>query len=129
MGYYFNKIVNDLSFEEVLERIEKELANEDFDIVSKVDFKNTFSEKLNIEFPEYTVLGACNAKFAHDAVTAEMFLGLMLPCNVLVKRLDTNNIEVAIVDPVASLSIFENKEVEKVAHLLADRLVSVINKI
>jgi uncharacterized protein (DUF302 family) len=129
MGYYFNKIVNDLSFNEVLGRIEKELENEDFDIVSKVDFKDTFSDKLNVDFLDYTVLGACNAKFAYEAVSAEVLLGLMLPCNVLVKRINENSIEVAIVDPYASLSIFENDEVQRIAVSLQDKLVKVINNI
>ena len=129
MGYYFNKIVNNLSFDEAINKIVKELKNEDFDIVSKVDFKETFSEKLKIDYLDYTVLGACNAKFAHDAVSAEELLGLMLPCNVLVKRIDDNSIEIAIVDPVASLSLFDNKEVEKIALILQDKLVQVINNI
>ncbi len=129
MGYYFNKIVNDLSFEEAINKIVEELVNEDFEIVSKVDFKDTFSKKLNVDYLDYTVLGACNAKFAHDAVSAEVLLGLMLPCNVLVKRIDDNSIEIAIVDPVASLSIFENNEVEKIANILQDKLVRVINNI
>ena len=129
MGYYFNKIVNNLSFDEVLNKIEKELANEDFDVVSKVDFKDTFSDKLNVDFLDYTVLGACNAKFAHEAVSAEVLLGLMLPCNVLVKRIDENSIEVAIVDPAASLSIFENDKVQSIAIELQEKLVSVINNI
>ena len=129
MGYYFNKIVNNLSFDEALIKIEKELVSEDFEIVSKVDFKNTFSEKLNVNFLDYTVLGACNAKFAHEAVSAEVLLGLMLPCNVLVKRLDEDSIEVAIVDPAASLSIFENDDVQKIAVTLQDKLVKVINNI
>ena len=129
MGYYFNKIVNNLSFEEAINKIVEELTKEDFDVVSKVDFKETFSEKLNVDYLDYTVLGACNAKFAHDAVSAEELLGLMLPCNVLVKRIDDISIEIAIVDPVASLSIFENSEVEKIATVLQDKLVKVINNI
>ena len=129
MGYYFNKIVNNLSFDEALSKIEKELAIEDFDVVSKVDFKDTFSKKLNVDFLDYTVLGACNAKFAHEAVSAEVLLGLMLPCNVLVKRIDENSIEVAIVDPDASLSIFENDKVQSIAIKLQEKLVSVINNI
>ena len=129
MGYYFNKIVNNLNFDDVINKIIEELAKEDFDVVSSVDFKQTFSEKLDVNYLDYTVLGACNAKFAHEAVSAEVLLGLMLPCNVLVKRIDEKSIEVAIVDPVASLSIFENKEVEKIAQLLGDKLVTVINNI
>ena len=129
MGYYFNKIVNNLSFNDAINKIIEELKKEDFDIVSTVDFKETFSEKLNIDYLDYTVLGACNAKFAHDAVSAEVLLGLMLPCNVLVKRIDSNSIEVAIVDPVASLGLFDNKEVEDIAIILQDKLVKVINNI
>ena len=129
MGYYFNKIVNNLSFEDTINKIVEELAKEDFDVVSSVDFKQTFSDELNIDYLDYTVLGACNAKFSHEAVSAEVLLGLMLPCNVLVKRINENSIEVAIVDPVASLSIFDNKEVGKIAQLLSDKLVAVINNI
>jgi len=129
MGYYFNKIINDLSFDEVLNRIEEELAKEDFDIVSKVDFKETFSKNLNVEFDDYTVLGTCNTALAHEAVESEILLGLMLPCNVLVKRIDERTIEVAIVDPEASLSIFDNEKVEKVAEKLQEKLVRVINSI
>lgn len=129
MGYYFNKIVNNLSFEEAISKIVEELAKEDFDIVSKVDFKETFAEKLNVDYSDYTVLGACNAKFAHEAVASEVLLGLMLPCNVLVKRISEISIEIAIVDPVASLGIFNNHEVEKISGKLQERLVRVINNI
>lgn len=129
MGYYFNKIINNISFDEAIDKVIEELTKEDFNIVSKVDFKETFSEKLNIDYPDYVVLGACNAKFAHDAVSAEVLLGLMLPCNILVKRIDKDSIEIAIVDPVASLSIFDNDKVEKIAYVLQDKLVSVINNI
>ena len=129
MGYYFNKVVNNISFEEAIKKTVEELNNEDFDIVSNVDFKETFKKKLDVDYLDYTVLGACNATLAHDAVSAEVLLGLMLPCNVLVKRLDDNSIEIAIVDPAASLSIFENDDVAKIANILQDRLVKVINNI
>lgn len=129
MGYYFNKVVNNISFEKAINKTILELKNEDFDIVSTVDFKKTFKEKLNKEYTDYIVLGACNAEMAHDAVNAEVLLGLMLPCNVLVKRINDISIEIAIVDPVASLAIFENDEVEKIAYILQERLVKVINNI
>lgn len=129
MGYYFNKIVNDLSFDESIAKVIKEITNEGFDIVSKVDFKQIFSDKLNVEYSDYTVLGVCSAKFAHQAVSSEVLLGLMLPCNVLVKRINVTSIEIAIVDPVASLSIFDNDDVEKIAHVLQEKLVKVINNI
>jgi|LGOV01.1.fsa_nt_gb uncharacterized protein (DUF302 family) len=129
MGYYFNKVVNNISFEEAINKTIEELKKEEFDIVSNVDFKETFKDKLDVDYPDYTVLGACNATMAHNAVSAEVLLGLMLPCNVLVKRIDKLSIEIAIVDPVASLAIFENDEVEKIATILQDRLVKVINNI
>ncbi|MEN8137710.1 MAG: DUF302 domain-containing protein [Bacteroidota bacterium] len=127
MGYYFNKVINNISFDEAIDKARKELIKEDFDIVSEIDFKKTFKEKINKDYPEYIVLGACNTELANEAVHAEKLLGLMLPCNILVKRIDENSIEIAIVDPKASLALFENKEVEKIAETLQEKLVKVIN--
>ena len=129
MGYYFNKILKNVSFDEAINSITKALSENEFDIVSKVDFTKTFKEKLGVDFSDYVVLGTCNPALAYEAVQSEDFLGLMLPCNVLVKRLDSTSIEVAIVDPEASLSIFDNEKVDIIADKLQDRLVKVINSI
>jgi uncharacterized protein (DUF302 family) len=114
MSYYFSKTV-DMSFEKAMSRVIEELKREGFGILTEIDVKETLHRKLDVVFPEYTILGACNPPFAYRALQAEPRIGLMLPCNVIVREVEDGKIEVSAVDPLASMQSIQNKELQAIA--------------
>ena len=125
MKYYFNKTV-DGSFDEVIERLTSELKKESFGILTDIDIKSTLKEKLDVNFRKYRILGACNPPYAHKALNAEDKVGTMLPCNVIVQELESGKIEVAAVNPLASMQAIENSELEEIATEISEKLKKVV---
>lgn len=125
MSYYFNTIL-DVSFEQAIETVTEELKKEGFGILTEIDVKATLKKKLDVDFRNYKILGACNPPFAHKALQSEDKIGLMLPCNVIVQELPNNKIEVAAVDPVASMAGVENTSLGDVADEIRQKLKRVI---
>ncbi|MEE9390261.1 MAG: DUF302 domain-containing protein, partial [Candidatus Aminicenantaceae bacterium] len=107
MSYYFSKKIKE-SFEEVIEEVNVALKKEGFGILTEIDVKETLKKKLDVEFHKYKILGACNPSFAYKALQAEDKIGIMLPCNVIVQEISERYVEVAAVDPVASMKAIEN---------------------
>lgn len=128
MSYYYSKTL-DLPFEEAIEKTTKALKDEGFGVLTEIDIKATLKEKLDIDFKKYQILGACNPPLAHKALTAEDHIGLMLPCNVIVQELDDGKVEVAAVDPVASMQAIENGELGGVAQKVRSLLQKVIENL
>ncbi len=124
MSYYFSKKL-DLSFDEAIEKVTETLKGEGFGILTEIDVKETLKKKLDIDFRPYKILGACNPPFAHKALEAEDKIGTMLPCNVIVQQLD-DGVEIAAVDPVASMMAVENDQLGEVASTIQNKLKSVI---
>jgi len=124
MSYYFSKKL-DLSFDEAIEKVTNALKSEGFGILTEIDVKETLKKKLDIDFRPYKILGACNPPFAHKALEAEDKIGTMLPCNVIVQQLD-DGIEIAAVDPVASMQAVENDQLGEVASEIQNKLRSII---
>jgi uncharacterized protein (DUF302 family) len=108
MNYYFNKTVNG-TFEEVIEKVTKELKEEGFGILTEIDVTATLKKNLDVDFKKYRILGACNPPYAHKALLAEDKVGTMLPCNVIVQEIEKGVIEVAAVNPLASMQAVEMK--------------------
>ena len=100
MSYYFNKIV-DLPFEKAVEKAVIELKNKGFGVLTGIDVNSTLKKKLEVDFRNYKILGACNPPFAFEALKNERMLGTMLPCNVIVLETDDGRVKIAAVDPVA----------------------------
>ncbi len=125
MSYYFNKKVN-VTFEEAIENVTEELKKEGFGILTEIDVTDTLKKKLNVDFPKYKILGACNPSFAYKALQAEPKIGTMLPCNVIVQELDDGNIEVSAVDPLSSMQSIQNKELQAIAEEVQVKLKKVI---
>ena len=124
MSYYFMKSL-DTTFDEAITRATDELQKEGFGILTEIDVKATMKKKLDVDFPQYKILGACNPPFAYKALQAEDKIGVMLPCNVIVQEKE-NGIEVSAVDPIASMSAVDKPELADVALEVQARLKKVI---
>lgn len=128
MKYYHTTTMQNSSFDEVIEKVTEALKKEGFGVLTEIDVQSTLKEKLDEDFRPYRILGACNPPFAHKALLAEDKIGAMLPCNVIVQQID-NEIEVAAVDPVASMQAVENDKLEGIAKEIRNKLRSVIESL
>ena len=128
MSYYFSKKVKG-TFEEVEDRIRIALKEEGFGVLTEIDVKETLRKKLGVDFRKYKILGACNPPFAHKALLAEDKIGTMLPCNVIVQELQEGEIEVAAIDPIASMQAIRNPALEPVAVEVQMKLKKVIDSV
>lgn len=125
MSYYFSKKLS-LDLEEAQKRVESALMEEGFGILTQVDVQATLKKKLGIDFRPYRILGACNPPLAHQALSQEDKIGTMLPCNVIVQQISPSQVEVAAVDPVASMQSVNNPKLAKIAQEVRDKLQRVI---
>ncbi|MDH4267340.1 MAG: DUF302 domain-containing protein [Deltaproteobacteria bacterium] len=128
MSYYFSKNLA-ISLEKALARVAEELKKEGFGILTEIDVKETLKKKLNVDFREYRILGACNPPFAYKALQAEDKIGLMLPCNVIVQEVSGGKVEVSAIDPVASMQALDNPKLMEVAEQVRTKLENVIKKL
>jgi uncharacterized protein (DUF302 family) len=128
MSYYFNKTVN-LAFDEAITRVTEELKKEGFGILTEIDVKATMKKKLDVDFRNYRILGACNPPFAHRALLAEDKIGTMLPCNVIVQELAPGAVEVAAVDPIASMAAVDNPGLAEIATQVRAKLQKVVENL
>ncbi|MGJ5074119.1 DUF302 domain-containing protein [Bradyrhizobium oligotrophicum] len=127
MSYYFAKAVN-LSFDAAIERVTAELKARGFGVLTRIDVQATLREKIGADFRPYTILGACNPKLAHEALQAESRIGTMLPCNVIVQEIG-GKVEVAAVNPVASMQAIENLALATLATKVSDALKAVVEAV
>ncbi|MCF6182768.1 DUF302 domain-containing protein [Lutibacter sp.] len=128
MNYYFNKIVSG-DFNQAIEKVKEELKKEGFGVLTEIDIKATLKKKLDVDFYNYIILGACNPPFAYKALQAEDKIGTMLPCNVIVQEKRLGKIEVSAVDPSASMQSVGNEKLEKIAEKIRLKLEKVIKNI
>ena len=128
MNYYFNKTLNE-DFDKVIEKVTEELKNEGFGILTEIDVKETLKKKLDVDFKKYKILGACNPPYAHRALEVEDKIGTMLPCNVIVQEIEDGTVEVAAVNPMASMQAVENEKLNEVADEITTKLEHVIDKL
>ena len=129
MNYYYSKKMQNVSFDEAVEKVTEALKQEGFGVLTEIDVKATLKKKLDVEFRPYKILGACNPPYAHKALEAEDKIGIMLPCNVIVQETADGTIEVAAVDPVASMSAIENPKLMEIAAEIQQKLKTVIEKL
>ena len=128
MTYYFAKTLSS-SFDEAVDRATAALKNEGFGIITSIDLRETFKRKLDADFRPYTILGACNPSLAFEALKLEDKVGTMLPCNVIVQEVAPGQVEVAAVDPVASMQAIGNPELAKKAEAVRQKLQSAIGRL
>lgn len=127
MTYYIAKTVSG-SFDDVIARVTDALKEEGFGVLTEIDVSATLKKKIDVDFRPYRILGACNPKMAHQALSIEDKIGVMLPCNVIVQETE-NGVEVAAVDPVASIGRAGNPALGEAADAVKAMLVKVIERV
>ncbi|WP_417860925.1 DUF302 domain-containing protein [Winogradskyella sediminis] len=125
MTYYFSKTLKG-DFNDTVDQVTAALKTEQFGVLTEIDIKATLKKKLDVNFNNYKILGACNPPYAHQALLAENKIGTMLPCNVIVQELDSGGIEVAAVNPMASMQAVENDDLKGIAEEITEKLKAVI---
>jgi len=128
MRYFFNTVI-DGDFDEVVTRTVAALQEEGFGILSDIDVQAALKKKLDVDFGSYRILGACNPPYAYKALQLENKIGTMLPCNVVVRRTEEGQIEVAAIDPVASMLAVDNEALGEIAEEIRQKLKKVIELI
>jgi uncharacterized protein (DUF302 family) len=125
MTYYFSKTL-DADFDEAVRRTVEGLKQEGFGVLTDIDVKDTLKKKINADFRRYRILGACNPALAHEALRAEDKIGTMLPCNVVVQETGPGKVEVAAIDPLASMMAINNRQLAQTASLVREKLNRVV---
>ena len=126
MEYYISKKLNS-SFDEAVLKVTELLKMEGFGVLTEINLHEKFKEKLNVDFRKYRILGACNPAFAYKALQSEDKVGTMLPCNVIVQELADHEIEVAAVNPIASMQAIDNPALVEIATEILEKLKRVIS--
>lgn len=114
MPYTLNRNFPDTSFDDIAARTRDALAAHGFGVLTEIDVKATLKNKIGADVEDYLILGACNPRMAHEAIQLEPRVGAMLPCNVILRKVD-DGVEVSAIDPVASMTAVENDELKSVA--------------
>ncbi len=128
MKYYYEKMLTGISFDEAIDRVTEALKEEGFGVLTEIDVKETLKKKLDVNFRPYRILGACNPSYAHKALQSEEMIGTMLPCNVIVQKKE-DGVEIAAVNPLASMTAVENKDLEEIAGDIRKKLERVIDSV
>ena len=125
MGYYIGKTVK-MEFDQAVNAITDTLKAQGFGIITDIDMSATLKKKLDKEIPPYRILGACNPSEAYEAVSLEPQIGVMLPCSVAVRQLDGLEVEISVIDPVASMMAVENEKLVDFAKNVKSKLEAAV---
>ena len=128
MSYYFARTI-EASFDDVVSRTREALMAEGFGVITEIDVQKTLKTKINVDFRPYLILGACNPTMAYQALQLEDNVGAMLPCNIVVQQRSEGTVEVAAIDPVASMQAIENPALTEKASEVAAKLRSALDRI
>lgn len=129
VSYGYTKSLGKISFEDAEKKVREALAGEGFGILTEIDVKETLKKKLGVDMPRYKILGACNPPFAHRALTAEPFIGLLLPCNVVVREAEGGEVAVSIAKPLEMFKSVPNPDLEPLALEVDKALQRAVEKI
>ncbi|MCJ7552539.1 MAG: DUF302 domain-containing protein, partial [Ignavibacteriaceae bacterium] len=124
MQYGFSK-TTDYTFNQAIEKVTEELKKEGFGVLTSIDLKDTLKKKINVDFKNYTILGACNPPIAHKALQTEEEIGLLLPCNVIVYE-KGNKTVVSMFDPMLMSKIVDNDKMLSIASEVKEKLQRVL---
>lgn len=120
----------DATYEEVLERLPEALKSEGFGVLTEIDVKETMKKKLDVDYRKYKILGACNPPFAKQALDAELDIGVLLPCNVVVWEKDDGKAMISAMDPVVAMgAVVDNPKMGDIAKQVRDRIVRAIERV
>lgn len=125
MAFYFSKEL-DLSFNEAIEKVTSAMKEQGFGVLFEVFVSELLKEKIGAEIKPYKILGVCNPSFAYRAIQSEEHIGLMLPCNVLVREIDNAKVEVSAIDPAVAMSVINNPRLNDIAFQVGEILKKVI---
>jgi len=128
-GYAIIRELPDMDYETVIARVTGLLAGEGFGVLTEIDIKATLKKKIDVDFKRYVILGACNPTLAHQALTMEPDIGVLLPCNVCVSERDSGGTRVAAMNPSAAFSLIDSPEISGVADDVRGRLRRVVDAI
>lgn len=129
LPYGFGKTVP-LNYEDAVSRTKEALAEEGFGVLSEINVRETLKKKLDVDFRPYVILGACNPPLAHKALSTEIDIGLLLPCNVVVYAGDQDGTSTVVaMDPVAALSLTGAEQIQEVAQAVKQRLGRVLERL
>ena len=128
MSYYFTKTVT-TPFDQTVANVTAELKQEGFGILTQIDVQATLKEKLGVEFKKYLILGACSPAFAHKALLAENYIGVMLPCNVVIQEYSDGKVEATAVDPLKSMEAVNNPDLMEIAGEVGAKLQNIIARL
>ena len=126
--YAFSTVL-ETSYEEVVPKVIEVLKEEGFGVLTEIDVKLTLKEKLNAGFRKYLILEACNPPYAYRSLQAELDVGLLLPCNVIIYERDDKKVYVAALNPISALAVIRNEELKKIALEISEKLKRVIDKV
>jgi uncharacterized protein (DUF302 family) len=126
--YAFTAVL-DTSYEDAISNITDALKEEGFGVLTEIDVKATSKKKLGVDFRKYVILGACNPPYAHRTLEADLDVGLLLPCNVIVYETDDKKAYVSALNPVSALEVIKNKKLRKIAEEVSEKLEKVVNKV
>lgn len=128
MSYHNSKTVA-TNFEDTIAKVTEELKKEGFGVLTEIDVKETLKRKLDVDFRNYTILGACNPPLAYKALSEEENIGVMLPCNVIVQEKDGGIVQVSAINPMESMKSVENPNLEEVASTVSSKLAKVLENL
>lgn len=128
MSYYIAAKLGP-GFDEAVRRTMEALKEEGFGVLTDIDIADTLKKKIGVDFRRYRILGACNPKLAHEALQIEGNIGTMLPCNVVIQEAADGRIEVAAIDPVASMMAVENPRLKQAAEQVREKLKRVVSRL
>jgi uncharacterized protein (DUF302 family) len=128
MSYHLSKKIS-ASFEEAIERVTEELRNEGFGTITSIDLKEIFQKKINQVFRNYVILGACNPRYAYEALLAENKTGVFLPCNVVIQQHENGDVEVSIVNPEELMHGIDNLNLKTFGTEIKEAMQTVLSRL
>ena len=128
-SYGISRNIGEIDFDEAIEKVEAALKTQGFGVLTDIDVKATLKKKIDVDFRNYRILGACNPPLAHEALTNETMIGLLLPCNVIVFEEDDGTTTVSAVDPMEMFEVVNRPEMSTLAGKVGEKLRSALEAI
>lgn len=129
MEFFIAKKFSNRKFSEMDAKVREELKKEGFGVITEIDIKKTLKEKIDVDFRNYTIIGACNPTFAYKALQTEDKIGILLPCNVVIQETTTGEIEVLAFDPASVMMTMDNPDLEKISQEVREKLTRVLDNL